>query len=299
MIDGTYCRSFQEAELLLSNLPQKARNRQENKDKHRIIGARDNLCKTLLKNKRGNFMKKVLLVFLALFFVINNNVMANSISKIDELDMSILLPADYTVLTRNIEDSTEVVKALKINKQEFDLMMKAKEAYLIAWEPNRRYEVNVVTEQNNDQLAKTIQDLNLFANGQIEKKMPELIVALRQGGKTPINNFIYTINKAKYIVFDYWIIDEKGSMVYTRNYNTVKNGKMIAISFTRLDGKELTKEDNDSFKSIIDNIAFDDKSIKRAQASTGGTLLVLGVGLIALVGAFVFIVKRLKPTGRN
>lgn len=244
-------------------------------------------------------MKKGLLVFLALFFVINSNVMANSNVKIDELNMNILMPPDYTVLTRNMAEGSEAVKALQINKQELDLMMKAKEAYLIALEPNGRYEVNVATEKSNDKLANIIQDLNLFENGQIEKKMPELMEVLRKAGKTPINNFIYTINKAKYIVYDYRRKDEKGTLVYTRSYNTVKNGKMITISFTRLDGKEPNREDADSFKSIIDNIAFEKKSTVRSQASTGGTLLILGSGLIALIGAFIFIVKRLNPSGRN
>ena len=244
-------------------------------------------------------MRKVLLVFLTLLFVVTNNVMANSIVKIDELDMKISMPPDYTVLTRGIEDSSEALKALKINKNEFNLMMTANEAYLIALDPNGRYEVNVVNEKSNDKLAKTIHDLKLFENWQIEKKMPELLDALRKAGKNPINNYIYTINKAKYIVYDYRRKDAKGKIVYTRNYNTVKNGKMITISFTRLDGKELAKEDADSFKSIVDNIFFEEKATVRAQASTGRTLMVLGVGLIALISVFIFIIKRLKSAGRN
>ena len=244
-------------------------------------------------------MKKVLFVFLALFFVMNNNAMANSIVKIDELNMSILMPPAYTVLTRNMADGSEAVKAVQTTKQELDLMMKSKEAYLIALDPNRRYEISVATEKSNDKLATTLQDLNLFENVQIEKKMPELMEVLRKAGKTPINNFIYTINKAKYIVYDLRRKDEKGNLLYTRSYNTVKNGKMIIISFTLLDGKELNREDADGFKSIIDSIAFEKKSTVRAQASTGGTLLILAGGLIALVSAFIFIVKRLKPPGRS
>lgn len=239
-------------------------------------------------------MKKVLLIFLTLLFVINNNVMANSIVKIDELDMNILMPPDYTVLTRNTADSSEAIKALKIDKKEFNLMMTEKEAYLIALDSNRTHEVNVATEKSNDKLAKAIQDLNLFENAQIEKNMPEMMAALRQAGKTPINNYIYMINKTKYIVYDYWRSDEKGNNVYARNYNTVKNGKMIVISFTRLDGKELAREDADSFKSIIDNIVFEEKSTVRAQASTGRMLLILGFGLIAVISAFIFIIKKLK-----
>lgn len=244
-------------------------------------------------------MRKVLLVFLTLLFVVTNNVMANSIVKIDELDMKISMPPDYTVLTRGIEDSSEAIKALKIDKKEFNLMMREKETYLIALVANRTHEVNVATDKSNDKLAKTIQDLNFFENAQIEKKMPELLAALRQTGKTPINNYIYTINKAKYIVVDYWRNDEKGNKVYARNYNTVKNGKLIVISFTRLDGKELTKGNTGSFKSIIDNIGFEEKSTVRAQASMGRTLMVLGVGLIALISVFIFIIKRLKSAGRN
>ncbi len=239
-------------------------------------------------------MKKMILVFLTLFFVMTNNVMANSIVKINELDMDIIMPPDYTILTRDMPDSSEAMKALKIDKKEFEFMMTAKEVYLIALDSNRTHEVNVATDKSNDKLAKTIQDLNIFENVQIEKKMPELMDAMRQAGKTPINNYIYTINKAKYIVFDYWGKDEKGTNLYTRNYNTVKNGKMIVISFTRLDGKELTKENTDSFKSIIDNIVFEEKSIKGLQASTGRTLLILGAGLITLICAFIVIVKRLK-----
>ena len=244
-------------------------------------------------------MRKVLLVFLTLLFVVNNNVMANSIVKIDDLDMHIPMPSDHTVLIRGIEDNSEALKALKINKNEFNLMMTANETYLIALDANRTHEVNVATDKSNDKLAKTIQDLNFFENAQIEKKMPELLAALRQTGKTPINNYIYTINKAKYIVVDYWRNDEKGNKVYARNYNTVKNGKLIVISFTRLDGKEISKEDADSFKSIVDKIFFEEKATVRAQASTGRTLMVLGVGLIALISVFIFIIKRLKSAGRN
>ena len=244
-------------------------------------------------------MRKVLLVFLTLLFVVNNNVMANSIVKIDDLDMHIPMPSDYTVLIRGIEDSSEAIKALKIDKKEFNLMMREKETYLIALVANRTHEVNVATDKSNDKLAKTIQDLNFFENAQIEKKMPELLAALRQTGKTPINNYIYTINKAKYIVIDYWRKDKEGNNVYTRNYNTVKSGKMVVISFMRRDGKELTKENADNFKSIVDNIVYEEKLTKRAQASTGRMLLILGVGLIVLIVAFIVIVKRLKQAARN
>lgn len=244
-------------------------------------------------------MKKVILVFLTLFFVITNNVMANSVVKIDELDMKIIMPPDYTVLTRGIEDNSEALKALEINKNEFNLMMTANEAYLIALDSKRTHEFTVATEKSNEKLAKTIQDLNLFENVQIEKKMPDLMDAMRQAGKNPTNNYIYTINKAKYIVIDYWRKDKEGTKVYTRNYNTVKNGKMIIISFTRLDGKELAKEDADSFKSIVDNIFFEEKATIRAQASTGIILLILGVTLIALISVFIVIVKKLKQAGRN
>jgi len=164
---------------------------------------------------------------------------------------------------------------------------------------NRMHEVTVATEKKYYKLANAIQDLNLFENAQIEKKMPELMDAMRKAGKAPISNYIYTINKAKYIVVDYWRKDEKGTNVYTRNYNTVKNGKMIVISLMRLDGKELTKDNTDSFKSIIDNIVFEEKATKFAQASMGRTLLILGAGLIALIGVFVIIVKRLNKAGKN
>lgn len=244
-------------------------------------------------------MKKVIVVFLTLFFVITNNVMANSVVKIDELDMNIIMPPDYTVFTRDMADTPEVMKALKIDKKEFEFMMMEKEVYLIAMDSKRTLEVNAATEKSNDKLAKTIQDLNLFENVQIEKKMPDLMDAMRQAGKNPINNYIYTINKAKYIVIDYWRKDKEGTKVYSRNYNTVKNGKMVVISFMRRDGKEITKEDADSFKIIVDNTVFEEKSTKRAQASTGRMLLILGVGLIVLIVAFIVIVKRLKQAGRN
>ena len=244
-------------------------------------------------------MKKMMLIFMTLFFVITNNAMANSIFKIDELDMDILMPPGYTVLTRNMGDSSEAMKALEIDKKDLEFMLTAKEVYLIALDSNRTHEVNIATDKSNDKLAKTIQDLNLFENIQIEKKMPEIMDAMKQAGKTPINNYVYTINKAKYIVVDYWRKDEKGTNLYTRNYNTVKNGKMIVISFTRLDGKELTKENTASFKSIIDNIVFNEKTTKRVQPSTGGILLIFGVGLIVIICAFVIIVKRLNKEGKN
>ena len=244
-------------------------------------------------------MKKMMLIFMALFFVITNNAMANSIFKIDELDINISMPSDYTVLTKDLAGSSESLKTLKIDKSEFNSMMMEKEAYLIALDANRMHEVTVATEKKYYKLANAIQDLNLFENAQIEKKMPELMDAMRKAGKAPISNYIYTINKAKYIVVDYWRKDEKGTNVYTRNYNTVKNGKMIVISLMRLDGKELTKDNTDSFKSIIDNIVFEEKATKFAQASMGRTLLILGAGLIALIGVFVIIVKRLNKEGKN
>ncbi|NCD08287.1 MAG: hypothetical protein EOL98_02460 [Negativicutes bacterium] len=244
-------------------------------------------------------MKKVIVVFLTLFFVITNNVMANSVVKIDELYMTIIMPPDYTFFTRDMADSSEAMKALKTDKREFNFMMMEKESYLIALDSKRTLEFTVGTEKSNDKLAKTIQDLNLFENRQIENKMPELLEALRNAGKNPINNYIYTVNKAKYIVIDYWRKDKEGTKVYSRNYNTVKNGKMVVISFMRRDGKEITKEDADSFKIIVDNIVFEEKLTKRKQAYTGRMLMLLGVGLIAFISAFIFIIKRLKSVGRN
>ena len=60
-------------------------------------------------------MKKMMLIFMALFFVITNNAMANSIFKIDELDINISMPSDYTVLTKDLAGSSESLKTLKID----------------------------------------------------------------------------------------------------------------------------------------------------------------------------------------
>ncbi|MGL5207561.1 MAG: hypothetical protein ACRC8T_08680 [Acidaminococcaceae bacterium] len=222
-------------------------------------------------------MKKVILIFITLFFVITNNVAANAIVKIDELDMNILMPSDYTVLTRNTQDGSEV--------------------YLVAVDSNKTHEVNITTDKSSDKLAKTIHDLNLFEKVQIENKLPELLEVLRQAGKTPLNNYVYTINKAKYVVVDYRQKDEKGNNLYTRNYKTVKNGKLIAISFTRLDGKELDKEDAETSKRIVDSIVFEEKSSKGEQSSMGRTLLILGAVLLAVICIFVIFVKRLNQAG--
>ena len=74
---------------------------------------------------------------------------------------------------------------------------------------------------------------------------------------------------------------------------------MIVISIARLDGKELTKGNADSFKSIIDNIVFVEKTTKQVQPSTGGILLIFGVGLIVLISVFIAIIKRLKQAGKK
>ena len=167
---------------------------------------------------------------------------------LDELDMTIALPADYVVFTRDISDSDPNLSAYGLTKDGLYSNMVSNSQYLDGWDTNADHEIIVTMTEN------TIADLNQYADESLSDFVSYIKSEYQNFGITFIKYEIYKHNQAKFIKI-YCSGLNGDSTAYGVQYLTIYASKSIAITMQSYSGEIGDSEEN-ILKSIVDSIKF-------------------------------------------
>ena len=198
-------------------------------------------------------MKRSLMVFLILclaFILLSPAAFAAGNSyKLDELGMSIELPQDYVVFTRDIKSNDPNLSAYGLTRDALYSLMVDGCIYLNAWDKDLNYEI-IVTMTDSP-----LEDFNLYSDTTLTDLASSAEEEYRNYGITYIKSELYQHSQAKFIKI-YISQQSNGSTVYGLEYSTVYNRQAINITLQSYSGK-INSDKEAILKKIVDSVCFD------------------------------------------
>ena len=200
---------------------------------------------------------KRLLSFLIMFFLLSATVVVFASSSntysIDELDMSIDIPSEYVVFTRNISDDDPNLSVYGISKNALLEMMESKNIYLNAWDNTVGFEIIVTMIQSSLSNFKDLSDSTLnFLASSISPSYADLGIALEKYE-------IFRHDQTKFIKL--YISQPNGTgTAYGLQYYTVYNNMAINVTIQSYTGR-IDSEKESILKSIVNTVYFNNAPI--------------------------------------
>ena len=174
---------------------------------------------------------------------------AGNTYDLDKLGMSIELPSDYVVFTRDIKANDPNLSAYGMTKDGLYSLMLERSIYLNAWDEYANYEI-IVTMMDSP-----LADYNLFSDTALSTVVSSFETEFASTGITFIRSDIYQHSQAKFVKI-YISQPNYGDTVYGLQYNTVYDGKAINITLQSYSGK-IDSNKESILKKIVDTVHFD------------------------------------------
>ena len=172
-------------------------------------------------------------ITLMLFFtsILSLNVSANDVStyNLEDVGVTIDLPNDFAVFTRDIDPNDPNLELYGLTKESMETLMKNGNIYLNAWNTTIDYEI-VVTMTDN-----SIRDFAMFSDSTLLTMMSGLYDEYEKLGISYIKSEIYNTKNQKYVKI-YISQPSNGTTVYGLQYYTVVNYKATNITMHSYSG---------------------------------------------------------------
>lgn len=169
--------------------------------------------------------------------------------SLPDVGMSITIPSNYYVLTRDISSSDPALSFFGFSKNECVRLLEDGNMYLDAVDSDVSTEIVVTMTEN------IISDLNLFPDSTIDTFLSSLIEAYSNAGITVDSTKYYQHKQAKFIIFEFHQKSGNGT-TYGIQYYTIYNYKAINITQYSYDGS-FSSWDQFVFERLIDSVEFD------------------------------------------
>lgn len=170
--------------------------------------------------------------------------------SLPDVGMSITIPSNYHVLTRDISSSDPALSFFGLSKNECVKLLEDGNIYLDAVDPDVTTEIVVTMTEN------IISDMNLLPNSTIDTMLDTLIEMYSKTGIIVDSTSYYQHKQAKFIVFGIHQNSEDGT-TYGIQYYTVYNYKAINVTLYSYNGP-ISDWDQFMFQiNTIDSVEFD------------------------------------------
>ena len=200
-------------------------------------------------------MKKAtlyLICLLILFSLVFSTAFAENDNTyyIKEYDMSITIPKDFTVFTRDIKADDPNLAKFGVTRDSLVSNMKARGNYLDALTEDRLTEIYINV---NDRIG--IDDFSTMSDAMLKEIALALYSELKTSGVTVTKDELYHHAQTTFIKL-YGSYSAGGTTTYIREYCTVYNGNLIMITMASYAG-QISASHESALQSAIESIQFD------------------------------------------
>jgi len=172
----------------------------------------------------------------------------NQTYVLDELGMSMAIPDEFVVFTRDIDDNDPNLTEYGLTKDYMETLMLNGNIYLNAWDSTVNHEI-VVT-----MIDSQFEDYNLFSDTMLTTMTSSFAEEYKAIGITVLDTDIYQHEQAKFYKV-YISQPNNGVNVYGLQYHTVYDGKAINITMHSYNGV-IDENDEAILKRIVDDTHF-------------------------------------------
>ncbi len=174
---------------------------------------------------------------------------ATSHYMLEEVGISVDIPSDLIVLTRDIQQSDPVLKKVGMTADKVKSTLEASNIYLDAVSEDGNSEILIIMTPSS------LVDFNLLSDSMISATEDSLRSAYESGGVTDIDSEVYHHSQAKFLKV-HGTRQSETANDYFLQYGTAYNNKVIHLTMHSYDG-EITAADETSLKRIVDSAVFD------------------------------------------
>lgn len=240
---------------------------------------------------------RVFIVFMLIMSVFISTAYASTQHDIDELDMSVCIPEDFMVFTRNTSTNDPNLSIIGMNKESLEQQFTQGNIYLDAIKNDYSTQIIVTMTQNSG--ATDIFDLNLYTEeekrniAEEEQKSDALKTA-----NAKYTGYAFCKNKqASFICFNISSSADENNL-YSKQYFTIINGQAINIILYSSNGLVSADQEN-ILKSVIDNISF--SKVKQKPIGLFANIsgwVIAGAISASIFGVFMLVVGITKKKRR-
>lgn len=203
-------------------------------------------------------MKKFLAIILTTLLLLSLNIGVNAASntyEVAELDLSIDIPTQYSVITRNTSASDPIFDQLGTTKTEVMSLFQSSGIYL-----------NAVSTSGNEEIVVTmvesfLSDFNLLSDTTISALATTLINEYKTYGINVSKYEIYQHSQAKFLKFYF---TDTAQTVNGLQYYTIYNSKAMNFTMRSYTGS-LRYTQEQTIKTIVDSIHFNTEPQKKDE----------------------------------
>ena len=168
---------------------------------------------------------------------------------LEDLNMSVSVPAGYYVITRDIDAGDPMLTALGLDRDYAVSFLTANELYLNAIEPSVTSEVTVAMSAN------TIESFNGFTDAILEMVANTIPESFAEQGMNVSKTELYENDEAKFIVIYYTVVDEYGDTNHVKQYFTIYNYQAVNFRLFSYVGP-VSEANEELLKQVVDSADF-------------------------------------------
>lgn len=211
-------------------------------------------------------MKKLITFFACLFLILSIPVkgMAAGRKSIEELDVSILLPDDMYVVTRDTPKHSQVWTKLGVSHEDFLQYMTEIDMYLYAMSEDFSYEILVSGGWEAGLEEKA--DFDLYSVEELEEIYYEVYKSNDDYRLRLSQQPIYQAKSKTFLIYDLCL--EYASVVDARMFCTADEGNVIVLTLSSLTG-EIEAYQNSALVNIANSLDFESESVFTEKGNNG------------------------------
>ena len=202
--------------------------------------------------------------------------------RFDEFEMSLKLPKDYYVITRDTPEGDEVFEALGFDYNQTMTAMTTDNYYLFAYDEDNTFQISLKITQDED-----TKRINNYSDITAAERMTNIENVKKGEGVTSAAEVKH--NGSIYIDSAFTKEDE-GETVYFKRSDTIINGYQIYLEM-RKEGEPISDEEAKVLTNAANSLKFD-KINRNTGAVFSWWRLLLWIGLLAVVAIAVTILYK-------
>ncbi len=172
--------------------------------------------------------------------------------------MSLELPSEYTVFTRDIAEDDPNLSAYGISQKNLLEAMQSGNIYLDAWDAANNFEIAVTMSESE------VDDFSLVSDAMLESLAPSVEDFYTDRGITVEEQELYQHSQTKFIRIHANRMEGMNS-IYSLQYATVCDQKLINITLHSYSGK-IDPEQESILQSVVDSVHFDNEPLPAESA---------------------------------
>jgi len=190
-----------------------------------------------------------IIVFLCLLVLSFPAYAANSIT-LEELDLTVALPDDYIVFTRDLSNAQSSLAKFGLTPSEMLSLMRGNNFYLVAYSEDGTCDITIAMDESGD-----ITSLSNISEKKLKNLLQSAEEHLEAAGCSVNKVDLFNVKNVTYIRTSFSRNVDGDTPIAQISYSTIYNGKCVVVTIESYSGK-VSEAQQRAISSVVESIQF-------------------------------------------